>query len=74
MMEEKALLAPGGPAIQEAAAVRALIRYINRRHGLPAPESNEDLPEILPGQRDQSFREGGGLKCPPRLRLSGALS
>ncbi len=45
-MEEKPLLAPGCPLIQEAAAVRVLITYINRRHGLPVPESDDDLPEF----------------------------
>jgi len=45
-MEEKALLAPDDPAIQEAAAGRSLIAYINTRHGLTVPESNEDLPEF----------------------------
>jgi hypothetical protein len=45
-MEEKALLAPGGPTTQESAAVRVLITYINKRHGLPVPESDEDLPEF----------------------------
>ncbi len=45
-MQEKALLTPGGPATQGAAAVRILIAYINRRHGLPVPESDEDLPEF----------------------------
>ena len=46
MMEEKALLAPSGPATQETAAVRALITYINRLHGLPVPGSDDDLPEF----------------------------
>jgi hypothetical protein len=46
MMEEKAQLAPSGPATQEAAAAQILIGYINRRHDLPAPESDEDLPEF----------------------------
>ncbi len=45
-MEEKALPAPSGPATQEAAAVRVLITYVNRLHGLPVPESDEDLPEF----------------------------
>jgi hypothetical protein len=45
-MEEKALLAPGSPVIQEAAAVRILITYVNKLHGLPVPESDEDLPEF----------------------------
>jgi hypothetical protein len=63
MMEEKALLAPGGPATQEAAAVQILITYINRRHGLPVPESDEALPEFYrldPGlclARDAKLRD-----------------
>ncbi|VVB68179.1 Uncharacterised protein [uncultured archaeon] len=52
-MEAKALLAPGGPATQEAAAVRVLITYVNKLHGLPVPESDEDLPEF--------YRLGSGL-------------
>jgi len=52
-MEEKALLAPGGPATQEIAAVRVLITYVNKLHGLPVPESDEDLPEF--------YRLGPGL-------------
>jgi len=52
-MEEKALLAPGGPVTQEAAAVQVLITYVNKRHGLPVPESDEDLPEF--------YRLGSGL-------------
>jgi hypothetical protein len=46
MMDAKALLAPGCPAIQEAAAVQVLITYVNRLHGLPVPESDEELPEF----------------------------
>jgi len=45
-MEVNALLAPGGPATQEAAAVQILITYINRLHSLPVPGSDEDLPEF----------------------------
>jgi hypothetical protein len=45
-MEEKALLASGGPSPQEAAAVRVLITYVNKLHGLPVPQSDEDLPEF----------------------------
>jgi hypothetical protein len=45
-MKEKAMLAPGCTAIQEAAAVQTLMAYINRRHGLPTPESDEDLLEF----------------------------
>ncbi|VVB68629.1 Uncharacterised protein [uncultured archaeon] len=45
-MKEKALLAPGYPAIQEAAAVQTLIAYLNLRHSLPALESDVDLPEF----------------------------
>jgi len=45
-MEEKALLVLGFPAIQEAAAVQILITYINRRHSLPVPRSDQDLPEF----------------------------
>jgi hypothetical protein len=89
MMDAKALLAPGCPAIQEAAAVQVLITYVNRLHGLPVPESDEELPEFYrldPGlclvrddeekdvyQRGQCG-EDGGLKCPQKQRLSGALS
>jgi len=40
------MLAPGCPAIQEAAAVLVLITYINRRHCLPVPGSDQDLPEF----------------------------
>jgi len=75
-MEEKALLAPGGPATQEAAAVRILIAYINRRHGLTVPESDEDRPEFYrsdPGlclARDAKLRDvyhvaaPAGSSCP----------
>ena len=52
-MEEEALLAPGGPAIQEAAAVRVLITYVNKLRDLPVPESDEDLPDL--------YRLGSGL-------------
>jgi hypothetical protein len=52
-MEEKALLASGGPVTQETAAVRILITFVNRLHGLPVPESEEDLPEF--------YRLGSGL-------------
>ncbi len=37
---------PVHPAIQETAAVRILITYINKLHGLPVPESEEDMPEF----------------------------
>jgi hypothetical protein len=75
-MEEKALLAPDGPAIQEAAAVRSLIAYINTRHGLTVPESDENLPEfhrLDPGlclARDAKLRDvyhvaaSAGSSCP----------
>jgi hypothetical protein len=45
-MEGKALPAPGSPATQEAAAVRVLITYVYRLHGLPVPKSEADLPEF----------------------------
>jgi len=38
---------------QEAAAVRVLITFVNRLHGLPVPESDTDLPEF--------YRLGSGL-------------
>jgi len=46
MIDEKAQLALGGLTTQTAAAVRALITYINRLLGLPVPKSDEDLPEF----------------------------
>jgi len=45
-MEAKSPLATSGPVTQESAAVRALITYIRKRHGVPVPESDEDLPEF----------------------------
>lgn len=42
-----------GSATQEAAAVRVLITYVNRLHGLSVPESDDDLPEF--------YRLGPGL-------------
>ncbi len=45
-MEANSLPAPSCPATQESAAVRVLITYVNRLHGLPVPESDEDLPEF----------------------------
>ncbi len=44
MIDERVQLAPSGP--QTAAAVRTLITYINKIFGLPAPKSDEDLPEF----------------------------
>lgn len=53
LIEAKSSPAPGGPVIQEAAAVRVLITYVNRLHGLPVPGSDADLPEF--------YRLGPGL-------------
>jgi hypothetical protein len=45
-MEANSLPALSGPVTQETAAVRLLITYVNKLHGLPVPQSDEDLPEF----------------------------
>ncbi len=65
MMEEKALLAPGGPVTQESAAVRVLITYVNKLHGLPVPESDADLPAF--------YRLGSGLCRVARQQKKGCV-
>ena len=74
------VIGPDGPTTQTSVAVRVLIAYINRRLGLPVPESDEDLPEFY--RRDSGLclvKDGKerdvyymtaptGCSCPARHR------